>query len=163
MSFKSGYGTLENAEGSWLEFVILTLIWIGSLVFDTPKFKILGLYLDFESAKTTHVLQVSIWGFGGCWSFLTGVWHLDHDLDMITGLWYTHDPSFGSLSRFWKCKGYPCHFESLFGTLEDAGGSWLGYGILILILILLLVFDIPLIHVSALYLYSEDAKNIYAN
>ena len=50
--------------------------------------------------------------FGGCWRFLTGADVLDHDrdvslkvlgvsvidLDMVTGLWYTHIPSFGSLA-----------------------------------------------------------------
>ena len=48
--------------------------------------QILALYLDFEGAKTIHVLQVIIWGFGGCWGFLTGVWHFYFDLDMVTDL-----------------------------------------------------------------------------
>merc|ERR1712081_81577 len=77
---------------------MLILIWIWLLVFGTPIFQILALYLDFEGAKNIHVLQVLIWGSGGCWSFLTGVWHLDIDLDMITGLCYTHIPNFGSPS-----------------------------------------------------------------
>ena len=45
--------------------------------------QILALYLDFEGAKNIHVLQVLIWGFGGCWRFLTGVYHLEIDLDMV--------------------------------------------------------------------------------
>ena len=61
-------------------------------------FQILGLYLDFEGAKNIHVHEVLIWGFGGCWGFPTGVWHLDLDLDMATGLWYTYDPNFGGLT-----------------------------------------------------------------
>ena len=48
--------------------------------------QILALYLDFEGAKNIHVLSVIIWGFGGCWRFLTGVWHLDLDLDMVRNL-----------------------------------------------------------------------------
>ena len=28
------------------------------------------------------------------------VWHLDLDLDMVTGLLYNHDPNFGSPSEF---------------------------------------------------------------
>merc|ERR1712081_144927 len=32
-------------------------------------------------------------GFRGHWRFLTGNWHLDFDLDMVTALWYTHDPN----------------------------------------------------------------------
>ena len=49
-------------------------------------FQILALYLDFEDAKNIHVLQVIISGFGGRWRFMTGVWHLDLNLDMVTGL-----------------------------------------------------------------------------
>ena len=59
---------------------------------------ILALYLDFECAKNINVLQVLIWGFGGGWRFLTRVWHLDLDLDMVTGLYYTNNSNFGSLS-----------------------------------------------------------------
>ena len=55
------------------------------MVFDKPMFQILALYLDFEGAKNFHVLSVLIWGFGGGWRFLTGVWHLDLDFDMVTG------------------------------------------------------------------------------
>ena len=48
--------------------------------------QILALYLDFEGAKNIHALQALIFGFGGHWSLLTVVWHLDLDLDMVTGL-----------------------------------------------------------------------------
>ena len=51
-----------------------------------------ALYFCFEGAKNTHVLQVLIWDFRRCWRFWTGLWHVDLDLDMVTG------PSFGSLS-----------------------------------------------------------------
>ena len=151
--------------------------------------------------------------FRGCWKFLTGVWHLDLDLDMVTGLWYTHDPNFGSISWFWRCKEHPCtlsphlrlwrmlevpdcglaswywfgyghwslvhpwcefwlsilivkvqrismSFESWFGVFLRAGGSWLGFGILILIWIWLLVFDTSMIRILALYLDFEGEKNI---
>ena len=64
----------------------MILIWIWSLVFDAPMIRILALYLDFEGAKNIHVLQALIWGFGGRWRFLTGVWHLVLDFDMDTGL-----------------------------------------------------------------------------
>ena len=60
--------------------------------------QILALYLDFEGAKNIHVLEVLIWGFGGRWRFLTEVLHPDIDFDMVTGLWYTHNLKFGSLS-----------------------------------------------------------------
>ena len=41
----------------------------------------LALFLDFEGAKNIHVLKVLIWGFGGHLRILTGVHHLDFDLE----------------------------------------------------------------------------------
>ena len=73
MSFKSWFGALEDPGGSWLGFAILILTWIWSLIFDRPMFWIVALYLDLEGAKNIHVLKVLIWGFGGCWRFLTWV------------------------------------------------------------------------------------------
>ena len=81
MSFKSSFGALEDAGGSWLGFGIMILIWIWLLFFDIPMIQILALYLDFEGAKNIHVLKVLIWGFGWCWRFLTWFLHLGHDLD----------------------------------------------------------------------------------
>ena len=43
-------------------------------------------------------------------------------------------------------------FKSLFGALEVAGGSLLGFGILILIWIWSLVYDTTMIQIMALYL-----------
>ena len=51
--------------------------------------------------------------------------------------------------------------KSGFGALEDAGGSYLGFGILILIWICSLVLDTHMIQISALYLDFEGSKNIY--
>ena len=87
MSLKSEFGALEDTGGSLLGIGILILIRIWSLVFDTTMIQILALYLNFEGAKNIHVLQVLIWGFSGCWRFLTWVWHLDLDLNMVTGCW----------------------------------------------------------------------------
>ena len=53
-----------------------------------------SLSLDFEGANNIQLLQVLIWGIGRHCRFLTGVWHLDLDLDMVPGLYYTHDPNF---------------------------------------------------------------------
>ena len=39
--------------------------------------------------------------------FLTGIWHLDLDLDMVSGLWYTDDMNLSSLSLFISCKEHP--------------------------------------------------------
>ena len=132
MSFMSLFGALEDTESSWLGFGILILIWIWSLVFDIPMFQLLTLYLDFEGAKNIHVPKFLICDFGGCWRFLTKVWHLDIDLNKVTGLWYTHVPNFVSLSWFWRCKEHPCLWV-LSGALEDAGCSWLGFVILTMI------------------------------
>ena len=87
----------ENAGGSWLGFDIFVLIWVWPLICDTPLFQILCLYFHSKGAKSIHVLNILIWDFGGCWRFLIGVWYLDHDLGMATGLWYTFVPNFVSL------------------------------------------------------------------
>ena len=47
LSFKSSFGALEDAEGSWLGLGILILIWTWSLVFDTLQFRVLALNLGF--------------------------------------------------------------------------------------------------------------------
>ena len=108
MSSKSSFGALEDAGDSWLGFGILILILIWSLVFYITMIQILAFYLDFEGTKNTHVLYFLIWGFRGCWRFPIWVWLLDLDLNMVTGFWHTHDPNFGSLSWFWRCKEHPC-------------------------------------------------------
>ena len=69
-----------------MRFDIFILIWIWLLVFDIPMIRMLTLYLDSEDAKNIHVLYVLIWVFGGRWRFLSGVWHLDLDLDMVMSL-----------------------------------------------------------------------------
>ena len=74
------------------------MIWIWSLVLGTPIFQILAMYLDFGGAKNIHVFKVLTWGFREHWRFLTGVWHFDLDLDLVTALWYTFIPNFGLLS-----------------------------------------------------------------
>ena len=86
MSLKSTFGALENTGSSWLGFGILILICIWSLAFDTTMIWVLALSLDFGGAKNIDILQVLIWGFKGCGRFMTGVWHLDLDLHMVTGL-----------------------------------------------------------------------------
>ena len=135
MSLKASFGALKEANGSWLGFGILILIWICSLVFDTTMIWILALYLDVGGAKNIHVLWTPIWGFKGCWRFMNQVWHLDLNLDMFTGLWYNHGVSFGSLSWLWRCEehSYPLspHFGLWrileFSDWDLAYWSWLGY------------------------------------
>jgi len=97
MSLKSTFGALKDTGGSWLGFGILILIWILSLVFDLATIQILALSWIWRCKEhpcplSPHLrlwktLEISDWGL---------VWHLDVDLDMVTGLWYTHDPNFVS-------------------------------------------------------------------
>ena len=54
---------LEDAGVSWMEFGILIMIWVWSLVSDTPMIQFLALYIDFEGAKNIHVLYVLIGTF----------------------------------------------------------------------------------------------------
>ena len=66
----SWFGAFKDYGGFWLGFVVVILIWIRALVFVSPMFLILALYLDFEGAKNIHVLEVLIWGSkdaGGSW------------------------------------------------------------------------------------------------
>ena len=135
MSFKSWFWALEDTGGSWLGFVILLLIWIWSLVFGTAIIRILALYLDFEGSKNNYVIPPMICDFTECWRPLNGVWHLDLDLYIVTCLWYTHVPLVHTYSKFWlsilslKVQRTSMSFKSSFGTLEDAGGPWMGFGI----------------------------------
>ena len=89
MSFKSWLGQwrMQKVLEWWFKYWFW--LWYGhwSLIHTCSIF---GLYPDFKGAEDICVLE--IWGFGGCWRFLTGVWDLD--LDMVTGLWYTHAQSF---------------------------------------------------------------------
>ena len=58
----------------------------------------MALHFGFEGTKNIHVLQVLILGFGERWRFLTWVWHLDLDLERVSGVYYTYALNFGSLS-----------------------------------------------------------------
>ena len=69
-----------------------------SLLFDTPISQILALYLYFEGAKNIHVLQVLILVFGGGLRFLTGVQHLDLDLNMVNSVYQLSPESFRALA-----------------------------------------------------------------
>ena len=51
--------------------------------------------------------------------------------------------------------------KSWFGALDDAWGSWLGFGILILIWIWSLSFGTPMLQNLALYLDFQGAKNMH--
>ena len=107
MSFKSWFWALEDAGGSWQGIFILILIWVWSLVFETPMVQIL-IYIFILKVQRTSM-----------------------------------------------------SFKSCFGALDDAGGSWLEFDILIFIWIWSLVFDTLLCQISPLYLDYEGAKKIH--
>merc|ERR1712082_408160 len=52
----------------------------------------------------------------------------------------------------WKVQRTSMSFKSSLWALEDAGGSWLGFGILILVWIWSLVFHTPMFQILALIL-----------
>ena len=79
---------------------------------------------------------------------------------MGNGLWYTHDMIFGSLLIL-MLQRTSMSFKSWFRALEEAGGFWLGFGIVKFIWIWSLVLDTPMIQNLALYLDFEGAKNIH--
>ena len=160
VSFKSSIGALEDAGGSWLEFVILILISIWSLVFDILMVQMLALFFDFEGAKNLHVFYVLIWQFGGHCKFLTWVWNLDLYLDMVSCPWFLHDPNLALSLDFEGPKKIHVS-RSWFRGLEDAASSWLGFVILILIWIWPLVFDTPVFQILSWYIDFEGAKNIH--
>ena len=118
----------------------------------------LHLDLDVVTDFYTHILNLSsISWFWRCkehpcplsphlglWrtlEVLTGVLHLDHDLDVVTGLLFIHVPNFCSLSWFSRCKEHLCPLSpnlGLWKTLEVpdwglASCSWFAYGHLSLI------------------------------
>ena len=76
------------------------------------------------------------WSNTGQKRFLCGVLHLDVNLDMVTGLWLTYIPNFGSLSWCWRCKEHLCPLSPDLGfwlvmEVSDWGlafWSWFGYG-----------------------------------
>ena len=108
MPFKSWFGVLMGAGASWLGLCILISLEIWSLVFNTPRFQMLTLCLNFEGTKNIHVLKVLISSFSGVWRLLIGVWHLGLHLDMVNGLCYTYIPNFGTVFWIWRCKEHLC-------------------------------------------------------
>ena len=46
---------------------------------------------------------------------MNGVWHLDLELGIVTGVWYTYVLPFISLSWYWRCKKHSCPLSPHFG------------------------------------------------
>ena len=140
------------ASVSWFIYCQLSLIhhcseyWLSILIFNVQRTS-MSFKFCFGALEDT-------WGswlgfVSGSW-FGYGYWSLKHQC-----------------SKFWipflilKVQRTSMSFKFWFGDCEDTGGSWLGFGLLILIWIWLLVFDIPMIWILALYLDFEGAKNIH--
>ena len=137
--------------------------------------------LKYMHLDTQHVIHVLNFG--------TQSWFLrwkEHPcpLSLELGLWGTLEvPDWGLASWYWFGYGhwslmYPGYdfllsvlrlkvqrtsmsYESSFGAFEDAGCSWLGFGIVIWICIWSLVFGTPIFRIMALQLDFEGAKNIH--
>ena len=148
LSLRSWFGSLENAGGSWLGFGILISIRIWSLVFDIPMNQILALYLDFEGAKNIDVRtspHLRLWRTPDVpdWGLTSWSWFGYGQLSLI------HPWSDFWLSNFiLKVQRTSMSFKSSLGALEDAGGSWLGFGIFILIWMLSLVLITPIFQIA---------------
>ena len=118
LSCDSGFQrTLEVPGLVWhldLDLDMITGLWYTQ----APNFGSLPWFWRCKEHQCTLSPHLGLWR---TLEVLTGVWHLDFDLDMITSLWYTHDKNFCSLSWFWRCKEHPCPLCSYFGlwrTLE---------------------------------------------
>ena len=89
-----------------------------------------------------------------------GIWMTLKVPDWCLASWswfgYGHCSLIQPWSKFWlsifilKMQRTSMSFMSWFGVLEDAGGPWMGFGILILIWIWSMVFDIPIFRILAL-------------
>ena len=149
MSFKSWLGALLGSRGSWHGFSILILIWIfGSLAWfcrckehKCPLSHHLGLW---------RMLEVPEGSLASWYWFGYGHWSVIYQ-------WST----LGLSILILKMQRTSMSFMSSFGALEDAGGSWLGFGILIRLWIWSLVFGTHIFQILALYLDFEGAENIH--
>ena len=100
-----------------------------------------------------------------------GLWRMLEvpEWGLVSGSWFGYaywsfiQPpyEFGLSILILKAQRTSMSFKSLFGVLVGAGGSWLGFGTLILIWILWLVLDTPIFRIWALYVYLKGAKNIH--
>ena len=83
-----------------LDSDIITNLWC-SLV---PNF---GCLHWFWRCKEIQYPSSPDWGFGGCWTFVTGVGNLNIDLNTATSLWWTLVQKFSGLHWFWWRKEHP--------------------------------------------------------
>ena len=97
-----------------------------------------------------RMLKVCDWGFASWYWFGYAHWSLVHQYS-----------EFCLSILILKVQRTSMSFKSWIGALEDAGGSWLEFGILILIWTWFLVFDTPLFRIFAIYLDFEGAMNIH--
>ena len=122
MSFKSSFGALEDAGGSWLGFGILILIWIWSLVFDTLMIQILALSWFWRCKEHPVPLSPHL----GLWGTMEA-----SDWGLASWSWfeYGHWSKIHPWSKFWlsililMVQRTSMPFKSWFGAFKDTGGS----------------------------------------
>ena len=74
---------------------------------DTTMIHVFGFSYWFFRGKEQPWHFNPEWIFQGCWMLLIWVWHLDFNFEIITGLWYTHNPNVhwvlnGALIDCWR-------------------------------------------------------------
>ena len=79
MSLKCWFWAFKDAGGSWLWFGILNFdLYMFIVLWYTPVLKF-GFLSGFWWCRDNLVIEVLIWGLGGCCRFLILVWYLDLD------------------------------------------------------------------------------------
>ena len=133
-------------NGNWSLIHLCYELWLSTLILK-------GQRTSMSSKSSFRALEdtAGSWLRFGSWSWF----------------WYDQWSLIYPQSKFWlsllilKMQRTSMSFKSSFEALGAAGGSWLGFGILILISIWSLVFDTPMIQILALCLDFEGAKNIH--
>ena len=158
VSFKSLFEALEDPGGPWMDFGVLIMIWIWSLVFDTPISNFLLSMLILNVQRTS----CSFTSYFGFWRMLEvpdlGSWFL-YEYGQLSFIQMYADYLLSILIL--EVQGTSTSFKSWFGGVDNSGGLWLGFWILILIWIYSPSFETPMIQILALFIDFEDVTNIH--
>ena len=155
MSLLPWIGAVDDAEGSWFEFWILTLIimslfgsweflfwiWVFYVEFERAKIGSKRLSLsqvqlwigseDFPvGAKNPHVLIALNWDCWWHWRFLIRDWDLDSDFIKFVWVLGIFVLNLGFFMLSLKVQRTLMPLFTLIWALDDAGGSILEFGIL---------------------------------
>ena len=148
---------LQVPDWGWnlnLDLYIVTGLWYTHV----PKFCSLSLFWRCKEHPCPlspdlgllRMLEIPDWGLASWSWFVYCHWSLIH-------------PCFKVLFSIFmsKVQRSSMSLKSWYGTFEEAGGSWLWFGIFILIWIYIWLFDKPMFRILAFYLDFEGAKYIH--